>query len=577
MNGSIRSLFQYLSSVRNSSALILFLSLSALFLFKPPSLTAQLTPDLPAGDQLEFYYRLLQLTGSSDETASFTLRPFVPTGSLQKSTINPWSPQLDQVLNSGSETPLGLRYAFIEPLWFHSWNSTLPRGVNDGAIWQGRGYNTAFSAGLLASWGPLHLRFQPQVGFVQNNSFDLGNLPGPSEYASPIRRIDNIRRFGPDPYSWFDLGDSYAELRYAGIRAGFSNARFWTGPALHNPLFFSYNAPGFRHLHLSTYRPLSTPIGNIEFKYLYGALQKSDWLDQRSGDNLNALISLNLAWSPSFADGLTLGFNRLFMDRYPQGLDAKWNQAKRVFESLIKENLATEENPEGQTDSNQMASIFYRWVFPGWGLETYGEFGRNDYNRDWRDFRMQPNHHRAYMMGILKSVELSGDRILSLNAEITQLNTSRTSFTRGGRPWEPGSMGRWYIHRSPNFGFTNRGQILGAGIGHVSQAQILHSTLFHQLGSYGLTLARISYHDLIVDNYFSAVQSINEPGTERRHVRNIELLTGLSATRFFSNGLEITSTLDVSYILNHNYLRDNDKVNLRLEFTIRKQIRGAAR
>lgn len=556
------------------SRLILILLISFVPLNK---LQAQVQSDLPTGDIFEYYYRLLQLSGLSDESSSFTLKPFTPVSTADSAATNPWMTQVNRFLNSGFESPLGFQYAFIEPLWFQSWNSTLPRGVNDGAIWQGRGYNTALSAGIIASWGPLHVRLQPQAGFAQNSSFDLGSLPSASSYSPPIQRIDNIRRFGPDSYSWFDLGDSYAELRMAGLKAGFSNARIWTGPALHNPLFFSYNAPGFKHLHLSTYRPLKTPLGGIEFKYLYGALQKSDWLDQLPGDRLNTIISLNVAWSPSFADGLTIGFNRVFMDRYPSGFNAKWSQAKLVFESFIKQNLATEDNPEGQSDSNQMASVFYRWAFPGWGLEAYGEFGRNDHNRDWRDFRMQPNHHRAYLLGILKAFELSGNRLLSLGAETTQLNANRTSFTRGGAPWQPGSMGRWYVHRFPNFGFTNKGQILGAGIGHVSQSQIIHSTLFHERGSYGMKLARISYQDVLADEYFSWLESVNEPGIERRQVRNIELMTGLSATRFLTNGLEIATSLDISYIMNQNYIRDNDKVNVRLELTIRRQIKGWVR
>ncbi|MEX1014112.1 MAG: capsule assembly Wzi family protein [Candidatus Paceibacterota bacterium] len=546
-------------------------------LFFPTVINAQIKSDLPTGDPLEYYYRLLQLNGTVDETASFTLRPFTPSRKINDETIHPWQLMTNRFLDAGKEGPAGIRYALIEPVWFQSWNSTLPRGVNDGAIWQGKGYNTALSAGILANWGPLHIRFQPQVGFVQNADFDLGDLQMPSgvfEYSTPIRRIDNVRRFGPDPYSWFDPGDSYAELRMWGLKAGFSNARFWTGPAIHNPLFFSYNAPGFKHVHLATYRPLVSPIGDFEFKYQYGALQKSDWLDDRPGDNLNSIVSLHIAYSPSFMNGLTIGFNRLFMDRYPAGFSGKWTQVKKVFEAVLRDNLPSEEDRTETTESNQMASIYYRWVLPGYGFEVYGEFGRNDYNMDWRDFRLQPDHHRAYLFGLLKTMSLSGNRLLSINIETTQLNANRTTLTRGGNPWEAGPLGRWYIHRYPNFGFTNRGQIVGAGIGQVSQTQVLSTHLFHPKGSYGLKFARISYADVFVDDFFSAIRRVNDPDIERWEVRNIELMAGLSATRFLSNDLEISAALDLSFIMNHNYVRYNDKVNARFEITVRKHLEG---
>ncbi len=483
----------------------------------------------------------------------------------------------DRFREAGQEGPAGIRYALIEPVWFQSWNSTLPRGVNDGAIWQGKGYNTALSAGILANWGPLHVRFQPQVGFAQNLSFDLGQLPTPFrgvEYSTPIHPIDNVRRFGPDPYSWFDLGDSYVELRVHGLKAGFSNARFWTGPAIHNPLFFSYNAPGYKHLHIGTYRQLKTPLGGIEFKYQYGALQKSEWFNDRISDNLNSIVSIHFGYSPAFLKGLTIGFNRLYLDRYPDSLSDKWVQAKRVFESVLKENLRSNQNDEGQSASNQMASIYYRWVFSNLGFETYGEFGRNDHNIDWRDFRMQPDHQRAYLLGILKSFKLSENRILSIGIETTQLNANRTTFTRGGEPWQRGALGVWYIHRPPNFGFTNKGQILGAAIGQVGQSQNIDINLFQEKGAFGLKLSRISYFDLIVDGNFSRIMIINEDNIERHEVRNIELMAGFSATRFLSNNLEISAALDISYIMNHNYVRDNDKVNARFEITVRRNFEG---
>lgn len=536
---------------------------------------SQLQADLSAGDPSEFYYRVLSLSGYTEENSSFTLRPFTPNNTLVKN--HPWSEAWNGSFLKSDDNLSAVNIAFYSPELFQSYNSSLPRGLNDGAIWQGRGYNAAFSMGFTAKLGILHLKFKPLVGYSQNSNFDLGELStakGVSQFSTPVRRIDLVRRFGPDPYSWGDLGDSFIEIRYRGIRTGISNERIWTGPAIHNPLFYSYNGPGFKHVHISTYEPITTRIGNFEFKYLYGALEKSDWLDGRSDDRLNSVVSLQFAYSPSFMKGLTLGFNRIYNDVYPKGFNDKFTQVKKVFEAALKENL-TIDNPGGLTRSNQLASVYYRWAFPGYGIETYGEFGRNDHNLDLRDLRLQPDHQRAYLFGLLKSFSMSSHKLLSVGFETTQLNANRTTFTRGGPPWKPGSLGSWYYHRVPNFGFTNKGQIIGAGIGPVSQAQVLYSDLFYSKGSYGLKFARISYVDRNVDSYFNRIITVNDSEIKNRwEVRNIELLTSLSTTRFVSNGLEVSATFDLSFIMNHNYVRYNDLFNARFEISLSLNIDG---
>ncbi|MCR4952658.1 MAG: hypothetical protein K6A43_01170, partial [Treponema sp.] len=44
--------------------------------------------------------------------------------------------------------PESLKLKIYGPEWFNSYNTATPYGQNDGALWQGRGYNTSLTAGL---------------------------------------------------------------------------------------------------------------------------------------------------------------------------------------------------------------------------------------------------------------------------------------------------------------------------------------------------------------------------------------------------------------------------------------------
>ena len=529
--------------------------------------------DLTISDTHEYYYRLISISGFSEGSQSFTMRPFTlnetPTGS------HPWQSIWKSNLEGGYDLPAGAKVSFIEPFLFQSYNTTVPRGGNDGAIWQGKGWNSAISMGIVGNWGPLHVRLQPQVGFYENRFFDTG--PFVSNNLSTLFPIDDVQRFGDNSNAWVDLGDSRIELRYAGIRAGFSNARFWTGPAVHNPLLFSGNAPGFKHLHISTYRPVKTYIGSFEFNFLYGAQKPSEWFNDQFNLGRQAVSYQTIAYSPSFIDGFTIGFSGIFLNRYPDTNNERWEQAIRAFKINAVLNISEEESD--LAEANRIGTVFLRWAFPKNNFEFYAEYGKNDRHVDARDFRMQPEHHRAYLLGFIKTVPLANQRLLAIGAEITQLNDPRSSFTRGGnRPWVPGSMGRWYYHFEQRDGFTNRGQIMGAAIGPAGQAQVITTDLFSSSGKWGLKLVRIAHDDgrpneTISGNY-QQIQDANEEFVSRWEVRNIELMAGLSATRFLRNNLEVSAGLDFSYIMNEHYIKENDLFNVRFELTLRRHING---
>ncbi len=529
----------------------------------------------------EYYYRMLQVSGAVDDQTSFQIRPVTPK--WDQSLSHPWDHLFRQPESVATLPFDGGVYIYGQQL-FQSVNTTLPRGWQDGAIWQGKGYNAAISAGFQANMGLLHLRFRPQIGMAQNREFDLGPYQPPRipavgianeySYRRFTGRIDYVQRYGSESYQWADLGDSSIELRHAGLRAAFSNRQIWSGPSIFTSLQYGYNAPGFKHLNLGTYRPLDIYIGALEFAYIFGGMRKSDYFDEREDNRLQSVNTLMISFSPGFAQNLSVGAIRTFFNDYPKSFSEYRAQASKLFEAGLKSGLASEENPSGSDASNQVGSVFIRYFIPDYGFEIYAEYGRNDHNADWRDFRAQPNHFRAYSLGMIKTVNLEKNRLLSIGLEITELAAMRSSLTRGSTIPGEGALYGWYTHDKQSQGFTNKGQILGTGMEPSSTSQTIWADFYDPLGRLRLRLSRISQNNSAMDQFFNVVQQVNEEEVERWEVRNIEILFGLELTTFLRYGLEISAAIDQSFLHNHHYLRGNDISNTRFEVTVRKQLRG---
>ena len=60
-----------------------------------------------------------------------------------------------------------LSWKIYGPDWYNSFNTAAPYGQNDGALWQGRGYNTSLTAGARFEAYGLELTLKPQISFSQ--------------------------------------------------------------------------------------------------------------------------------------------------------------------------------------------------------------------------------------------------------------------------------------------------------------------------------------------------------------------------------------------------------------------------
>ncbi len=543
--------------------------------------TTMAQEDVRPGDRYEHYLRLFQISGADVPTNhSFLIRPIGVE--CAEDSVDHWSSPCNDVGYLFESSNL-LKVRLLNPSFSVSFNSNLPRGVNDGAQWQGKGLNQKLVAGIQSNIGPLYLRFAPEIGFTQNADFDLGPYPhrNGNPYTYPWRNFDHVQRFGADPYAWTDLGDSYVQLRYFGFKLGVGNSRMWTGPAVHNPLLFSYNGPGFRHFVLGTYRPVKTLTGHVEFQYHLGFLEKSNYYDSRTDNRLNTASSFVYVYSPRFVPGLSLGLNRTFIEEHPGDWKGVRENAFKVFQAVFKD-IPDDNSPEVVEQDNQLITLFFRWAVPGHGFEVYGEFGRNDHNVDFRDLRAQPDHDSAWLFGFIKTFNIRQDDLFAVGYEVTQLDGSRSSYTRGtGQPPSPsnlGIVGRWYAHRNRN-DFTHRGQVIGAGIGSSS---ISNSISFHYLKpstQIGFRMARIAYGNGLLNftSTYNLIRAENPDGLERFQLRNTEIMVGVDVTRKLKYGLELSGVIEQSFIRNHLYLHKNDLQNTRVELVLRKNLLGGVR
>lgn len=374
-------------------------------------------------------------------------------------------------------------------------NSALPFGGNDGALWAGRGVNIRAAGGAAAAWGPFRLVLRPELIASANRDYtvmDVENywslpLDGRfSPYASPWNQypysLDLPTRFGAAAMARLDWGQSALWAEGGGVAVGLGTENVWWGPGIRNALLLSNNAGGFPHAFLRTARPWRTAAGEIEARWMVGALRESAFYDTLPGNDHRSLSAAALTWAPAGVDGLTLGAARVVIAPARNGTQPffRWLD---VFANTGRPNavrprsleagrwpvndprfpLVDSVTPPGR---DQLMSLFFRWVFPRDGVEVYGEVGRAEMPRNLKDALLEPGHSMGYTGGVqyLRPVDRWGGA-LRMQGEFTYLERSSSYRHR--------ATGSWYTSLAARQGFTNRGQVLGAAIGPGSSAQFL--------------------------------------------------------------------------------------------------------
>ena len=383
------------------------------------------------------------------------------------------------------------------PEWFNSFNTAAPYGQNDGALWQGRGYNTSLTGGIRFEAYGFEATFKPQLSFSQNMAFEYitpnyaatdknGNQTiyagKASEYGYyGVPSIDAPQRFGDKPFFTYDWGDTEIRWSWHTFTVGFGTQSIWLGPANLNPIIHSNNAASYPKFDIGLRKQsivipkLGWYLGDIEFRGWWGQLSESDYFDTVESNNHNLISGLAVSWAlPGIFEGLSIGFNRTML--------SKWDAMNTysLFEIFIP-SLGTS---GGDDVSDQRFSAVLDYILPQVGMELYFEWARNDFSPNLDYIIRYPFHTQGWTFGAKKVFDLPLNMKLQLLVEITHLECS-ADYDRL-ISW----YSTFYAHHKITQGYTNRGQWLGAGIGTGGNSQYLGATLYYYRGNVSIFIQR---------------------------------------------------------------------------------------
>ena len=438
--------------------------------------------------------RTAQLLGEFDPSVSFTSLP-IHTGKI--------GVKIDSSLIGSNEYGATLKTFFgkhgtlkILPVDFiMEYSSHHPYSRNNGSMIPNRGYQQLVSFGFHAELGPLSIQFKPESIYAENRNFE--GFPDSHYGITWARRynlwnhIDMPERFGENAYKKSLFGQSSIRLNYKGLSLGLSSENIWWGPSIRNSIMMSNQAQGFNHITFNTTRPIKTPIGNFEWQVVTGRLEGSGFRppvpNQTFGgtnlyfpknDDWRYYQGLTFTYSPKWVEGLSLGFIR-WVQMYGEFATTNSDYFP-VFDGLFRKNDRyglTSDSLEGERD--QGAGFFGRWVWQDAKAEIYGELNYNDAKYNLRDLILDSDHARAYTMGIHKVFQKSPtSKIYEFSWERTVMQQTSSRLLR--------DAGSWYMHSKVRHGYTNNGEVMGAGIGPGSNSQYFEFAMIDKLDKYSI-------------------------------------------------------------------------------------------
>ncbi|WP_236252945.1 capsule assembly Wzi family protein [Echinicola sp. 20G] len=477
---------------------------------------------LPAGIPVfEEAIRRQQLLGEFEPAISFNLRPIHPRFFSGRGVYNDYS--LFEVDNTNLFDTNDTQQKYISYLPLintMAFNTERPYGWGNGSMIPNVGLQNRISGGIAAKFHFINFQLMPEWTWAQNKPYEGYH----NDFSEGINRAryffwnygDNPERFGSSPYSKFSLGQSKLTLSYGSFEMGVSTENIWWGPGQFNALIFSNNAAGFSHLTFNTTKPAKTFLGSFEGQILLGKLQSSGY-EPSQWEELNEeyfrplsedwryLNGFSISYNPKWVPGLFVGVNRTFQ-QYSKDKGDSFSDWFPIFEGFVKNKLFSDGNSADYDNKrqDQQVSFFGRYSFSKAKAELYFEYGRRDHAYTTREFVMNPEHARAYLLGFQKLFSLPyPNQYVQVRAEILQQQESINRWMR-----YPGFGGgaSWQTHNAVR-GFTHFGQALGSGAGTGSNVQTIEVSLIDRLNKYGVVLERLANHQ---DFYFRGLGSQSE-------------------------------------------------------------------
>jgi len=468
---------------------------------------------LPVGisENIEDAYRREQLLGRDHSNSSYMVRPI---NMLNNNSLALDPDSTNYSLNNFRKLLYENKKAQIQvyalPVVINQqFNSHHPYGMNDGSMIPAKGYQMQISAGVFAKVGPLSIQFRPEYVTAENKYFtNLQESNTASEFKNADFKhqveIDNPERYGRGNYSKAFWGQSSVRLNFDPVSFGISSENLWWGPGVRNSLLMSNNAPGFKHLTLNTTRPVNIYIGHIEAQIVAGRLDRSGIAMDTSAvipstpkpDDWRYFSGVVLTYQPKWVPNLFLGLDRTYIVNHEDmgdGLTDYLPFLSALNKSSYKNEGVNEEDAKKQ---DQYISFFARYVLPESKAEVYFQWGRNDHAYNGRDLITTADHTRAYVVGFRKLIPLKRpNEYIQFGVEVTQLEKPA-----GENRGDNGVT--WYDHYQVRDGYTQLGQVIGAGIGPGSNQQSLDVSWVKGLKKIGLSIERtVQNNDLFYDSY----------------------------------------------------------------------------
>ena len=515
----------------------------------------------------EEYYDFLSLTGAAERPA------------LNYRTLSDSEWQITDENHIWSENNLGTKRALYEsantetnwftagidrsiklkfygPEWFNSYNTKAPYGQNDGALWQGKGYNTSLTAGARLEGYGFELTFKPQLSWSQNKEFAL--FDNSNYYTNKYAYIwgygnnvgvDAPQRFGDSSFWTFDWGDT--EIRYSWHRftAGFGFQSPWLGPAWLNPMLHSNNAASYPKFDAGLRKTeIHAPhfgwnLGQIEFRIWTGYLTESEYFDNDSSNNHNLIHGLTFGYAPSILPGLTIAFNRTCLVK----------ASKENLKYILPINNNTHVGEQGAGE-DQKFSFTASYLFPKVGFEIYGEIGTDDYapGGGFKGYQRYLTHTMTYTVGAKKTMLISEAK--KIQGEII-FEWSNTEMSQNYQLSNPYSFG---FHYQITQGYTNKGQWLGSGIGYGGNTQHLQYNVYYPKGKASIFIGRNNPDNNYI--YSKAINTnTNETANKYGHAFKANYYFGGNSTYFITRNFSVYFGATFDLIINPLYNERNSR------------------
>ena len=470
------------------------------------------------------YFRTSQLIGNLNSDYSFTLKPF----DIEKNHFD-----LDSLsLNYEEYSPTILNFfkgrgsLKILPINYNiEFNSHHPYNRNNGSMVPNRGYQHIISAGIYAEVGPLSIQLKPEHLFSENKDFE-GFGEGPNGHYPEIwvkryelwNRIDMPERFGEKKHNKNLIGQSSIRLNFKGLSLGISNENIWWGPSIRNSIMMSNHARGFKHISFNTTKPIKTFIGNFEWQLITGRLNSSGFkppdvdgkysglklyvpkINQRAEtDDWRYLQGYSITYSPRWISGFSIGFIR-WVQMYSELVKGNYPWLKGrptwfpIFQNLFRKNDVSQDY---ESQSNQAAGVFFRWLWKDSKAELYAEYHLNDSKFNFRDFILDSDHSRAVTIGLQKVFNINNNDFL-FSWEWTQMEQTASRLVR--------NAGTWYVHNWTFDGYTNEGEVLGSSIGPGSNSHYFGLNKIRKTEKIGLAIEIIDQDNDFYHEAFSSAR-----------------------------------------------------------------------